>query len=100
MNLSRPLRTFFGAIALCLHSPTANAEDNDRPGVGLVLSGGGARGIAHIGVLKALEELRVPVVRITGTSMGSIVGSLYASGMSPQEIDEFFRSVDWHFVMS
>ena len=100
MNLSRPLRTFFGAIALCLHCPTANAEDNDRPGVGLVLSGGGARGIAHIGVLKALEELRVPVVRITGTSMGSIVGSLYASGMSPQEIDEFFRTVDWHFVMS
>ena len=48
--------------------------------IGLVLSGGGARGAAHVGVLKALEEMRIPVDVITGTSMGSIVGGLYASG--------------------
>ena len=51
-----------------------------RPKVGLVLSGGGARGVAHIGVLKVLEELRVPVDFIAGTSMGSLVGGIYASG--------------------
>src|SRR5262245_56690974 len=54
-----------------------------RARFGLALSGGGARGLAHIGVLKALEEMRVPVDVIAGTSMGAIVGGLYASGMSP-----------------
>ena len=55
--------------------------------VTLVLSGGGARGAAHIGVLKVLEELRVPVDMVVGTSMGSIVGGLYAAGWSPDEIE-------------
>src|SRR6267378_5667377 len=57
-----------------------------RARFGLALSGGGARGLAHIGVLKALEELRVPVDVIAGTSMGAVVGGLYACGMSPDEI--------------
>jgi hypothetical protein len=59
-----------------------------RPKIGLVLSGGGARGAAHIGVLEVLEEMHVPIDFIVGTSMGSIVGGLYASGMSPSEINE------------
>jgi NTE family protein len=100
MNPSLPLRAIIGSVALCLYSLASNAAEDDHRGVGLVLSGGGARGIAHIGVLKALEELRVPVSRITGTSIGSVVGSLYASGMSPEEIERFFRQIDWHFVMS
>src|SRR6267142_6037860 len=66
--------------------PVVPSLDATRPRVGLVLSGGGARGLAHIGVLKVLEELRVPVDVIAGTSMGAVVGGLYASGMSPDEI--------------
>ncbi len=66
-----------------------------RPRICLVLSGGGARGMAHIGVLKVLEELKVPIDCIAGTSMGAVVGGLYASGMSAREIDATMRSVDW-----
>ena len=66
-----------------------------RPRIGLVLSGGGARGAAHIGVLEVLEELRVPVDVVSGTSMGSIVGGLYAAGLSPEELGDVIQSVDW-----
>jgi NTE family protein len=66
-----------------------------RPRVCLVLSGGGARGMAHIGVLKVLEQLKVPIDCIAGTSMGAVVGGLYASGMTAQQIDATMRSVDW-----
>ncbi len=60
-----------------------------------MLSGGGARGMAHIGVLKVLEDLKIPIDCIAGTSMGAIVGGLYASGMTAQQIDSTMRSVDW-----
>src|SRR5207244_7740240 len=63
--------------------------------VGLVLSGGGARGAAHIGVLKVLEQLRVPVDAIAGTSMGAVVGGLYASGLSAGEIEKTMTSINW-----
>jgi NTE family protein len=66
-----------------------------RPRICLVLSGGGARGMAHIGVLKILEELKVPIDCIAGTSMGAVVGGLYASGMTAQQIESTIRSVDW-----
>ncbi|HMD73226.1 MAG TPA: patatin-like phospholipase family protein, partial [Steroidobacteraceae bacterium] len=66
-----------------------------RPRICLVLSGGGARGMAHIGVLKVLEQLKIPVDCIAGTSMGAIVGGLYASGMSPERIEAKMNSVDW-----
>src|SRR5271154_4917363 len=66
-----------------------------RPRICLVLSGGGARGIAHIGVLKVLEELKVPIDCIAGTSMGAVVGGLYASGMTAAQIDATIRSVNW-----
>src|SRR3984957_15376789 len=71
------------------------AEPPARPRICLVLSGGGARGIAHIGVLKVLEELKIPIDCIAGTSMGAIVGGLYASGMTALEIDATMRSLDW-----
>jgi NTE family protein len=70
----------------------------ERPKVVLVLSGGGARGSAHIGVLKVLEEYRVPVDMIVGTSMGSIVGGLYASGWSSEEIEQKITTLDWGSV--
>src|SRR6478736_3273458 len=58
-----------------------------RPRLGLVLSGGGARGLAHVGVLKVLERERIPADLIAGTSMGAIIGGLYASGMSAQDLE-------------
>lgn len=77
-------------------SPQAGAAtDSERPRIGLVLSGGGARGAAHIGVLRVLEELRVPVDYVAGTSMGSIMGGLYASGMSPDEMERAIAGIDW-----
>lgn len=63
--------------------------------VGLVLGGGGARGSAHIGVLKVLERERIPVCRVAGTSMGSIVGGLYAAGYTPAEMEDLIRTIDW-----
>ncbi len=73
----------------------ANTASATRPRVCLVLSGGGARGIAHVGVLKALEAMHVPIDCIAGTSMGAVIGGLYASGMTASQIDETIRSVDW-----
>jgi len=67
----------------------------ERVKIGLVLSGGGARGLAHVGVLKVLEQLRVPVDFVAGTSMGAIVGGLWASGMSATEIEEAVLRTDW-----
>lgn len=73
----------------------ASAGTQSRPRIGLVLSGGGARGAAHVGVLKVLEEMHIPIDAIAGTSMGAVVGGLYASGMSAQEIEQLLRSLDW-----
>jgi len=64
--------------------------------VGVVLSGGGAKGVTHIGVLKALEENGIPIDFITGTSMGAVIGGLYASGYSPGQIDSITNSRDFH----
>ncbi|WP_135457140.1 patatin-like phospholipase family protein [Vibrio echinoideorum] len=71
-------------------------QAHKRPTVAVVLAGGGAKGAAHIGVLKALEEMQIPVDYITGTSMGSYVGGLYATGMSADEIESFIYTVDWN----
>jgi NTE family protein len=70
-----------------------------RPRIGLVLAGGGAKGGAHIGVLKVLEELHVPIDCIAGTSMGALVGGGYASGLPAAEIERFVRAVDWKAVV-
>jgi NTE family protein len=88
-------------IALLL--PTclgATQIEPDRPRVCLALSGGGARGMAHIGVLKALEELQVPVDCIAGASMGSIVGGLYASGISADLLQSLIDTIDWEDVLT
>ncbi len=74
-------------------------QSGKRPVIGLVLSGGGARGASHIGVLKVLEELRIPVDVVTGTSMGSIVGGLYAYGYSVDEIERLLGETDWDTVL-
>ncbi|MEM7082513.1 MAG: patatin-like phospholipase family protein [Pseudomonadota bacterium] len=98
------MNKLLGLIALTLmllattgsHASTAPCRaDGDRPSVGLVLSGGGARGAAHVGAIKVLEELRIPVDCIAGTSMGAIVGGLYASGLSAAELEDILYGLDW-----
>jgi NTE family protein len=74
---------------------TRGADSRERPRIGLVLGGGGARGAAHIGVLRELERLRVPVDAIAGTSMGAVIGGLYAAGTTPQELEELIADLDW-----
>jgi NTE family protein len=80
--------------------PPAPPAAAARLKIGLVLGGGGARGISHVGVLKVLEELRVPVDVVVGTSMGAIVAGAYASGVSPAEMERRVRQVDWNVVLS
>ena len=93
------IRLLILALVVLSMSPAVLAADAStaahRPRIGLVLGGGGARGGAHVGVLKALKELRIPIDYIVGTSMGSIVGGLYASGMSVAEIEQEMRAMDW-----
>lgn len=69
-----------------------------QPRIALVLGGGGARGMAHVGALKALEELRIPIDLVVGTSMGAVVGGMYAAGLSPQEIEGEMAMIDWPLV--
>jgi NTE family protein len=76
-------------------APSGTPSPSGRPRIGLVLSGGGARGAAHIGVLKVLDELRVPIDAIAGTSMGAVVGGLYATGFSAQDIERIVSTLDW-----
>ena len=73
---------------------------HQRPRVAVVLSGGGAKGMAHIGVLKVLERAGIPVDIVTGTSMGSIVGGLYSVGLSATQLDSLVRRQDWPFLLS
>ena len=89
-------------VALILLCPfVANSQEcKERPKVGLVLSGGGAKGAAHIGVLKYIEEAGIPIDYIAGTSMGSIVGGMYALGYSSDEILDMISSVDWNRLIS
>lgn len=76
------------------------AAEQARPKVGLVLSGGAARGLAHIGVLKALEEQGVRIDAIAGTSMGAVVGGLYASGYKVEELEQLALEIDWQQALS
>ena len=76
------------------------ADDAPRPRIGLVLGGGGARGAAHIGVLKELERLQVPIDAIAGTSMGAVVGGLYATGVDAGELEQLVSSLDWVAALS
>ncbi|UCD55061.1 MAG: patatin-like phospholipase family protein [Candidatus Omnitrophota bacterium] len=95
-------RTIFTCLVLflpfyfCLNQP-AYAEKS-RPKIALVLGGGGARGISHIGVLKALEKHRIPVDFIVGTSIGAVIGAGYATGLSPEELEEIMTTVDWQEI--
>ena len=84
---------FAGFLCVAAHAQTPAAPA--RPKIGLALSGGGARGAAHIGVLKVLEEMKIPIDYIAGTSMGALVGASYASGTSIEELEKRLESADW-----
>ncbi len=77
---------------------TAAATVPAQPRIGLALSGGGARGLAHVGVLKVLEEMRIPISCVTGTSMGAIVGGTYASGRSAEEMEKIVVAAHWDVI--
>jgi NTE family protein len=82
-------------------APAPRSESGPvRPRVALVLSGGGARGFAHIGVLRALREMKVPVDIVVGTSMGCVVGGAFAAGQSIEELEKMARTTDWDLVVA
>lgn len=100
----KQLYRFLSVVIVCMSafSVWANTTTStttakpQRPKIALVLAGGGAKGAAHIGVLRALEELHVPVDIVTGTSMGAYVAGLYATGMNAQDIEKLVLSIDWN----
>ena len=83
-----------------LSSMAQNGTSQKDPKVGLVLSGGGAKGFAHIGVLKVLDSMNVKIDYVAGTSMGAIIGSLYASGYTGKQLDSLFRSLDFDDIIN
>src|SRR5271169_6751693 len=94
------LSSLFLSPPSCAQDAPASVQSSvqtsvSRPRVGLALSGGGALGLAEIGVIQWMEENHIPVDRIAGTSMGGIIGAMYATGMSPAEIQKFAESIDW-----
>jgi NTE family protein len=92
---------FLGAAAVAAaQEPPVAEPPRARPRVVLALSGGGARGIAHIGALRALEDAGIPVDAIAANSMGSIVGAIYATGRSSSELEAVVRSMDWASLFS
>jgi len=92
------MKHFFLFVSLFFLSQVALGQEksveNTRPKVGLVLSGGGAKGLAHIGVLKVIDSLGIKVDYISGTSMGAVVGGLYASGYTANQLDSIFSKID------
>ncbi len=101
---SRALSVATVLTILATHCPRLQAQTapvaprSMGPRVGLALSGGGARGIAHVGVLKVLDELRVPISCVTGTSMGAIVGATFAAGRTPAEMEKLVLEANWEEI--
>jgi len=94
------MRRLLSCLLLCLCPLMLFAAEAPRPKVGLVLSGGAARGLAHVGVLKALEEQGIHIDAIAGTSMGAVIGGLYASGYKIDELEKLALSIDWQEALS
>ncbi|NVJ84825.1 MAG: patatin-like phospholipase family protein [Algoriphagus sp.] len=96
------LRIIFSILLLCLSSHYLIGQvSSEKPArIGLVLSGGGAKGIAHVGIIKAMEEAGLRPDFIVGTSMGSVIGGLYSIGYSAEDLEEIIRSTDWDLVVS
>ena len=96
-------RTFILLFLLALPFPLRAQQDSPprpRPKIGIALEGGGAMGLAHIGVLKWFEEHHIPVDYLAGTSMGGLVGGFYATGLTPEELTTLINGMDWRKVLS
>ncbi len=87
-------------ILLLLAAISIPLAAQQRPRIGLALSGGGALGLSHVGVIKWLEKNRIPIDAVAGTSMGALVGGLYAAGYTSDEIEQFLGGVDWQAVLA
>ncbi len=104
--LNKPPLRAVGCLLLALLLPlaagaeTSTTDTQARPRIGLVLGGGGARGLAHVGVLQALEAHGIQVDAVAGTSMGAIIGGLYAAGYSPAQIEQIALGIDWERAFS
>ncbi|PJG59863.1 patatin-like phospholipase family protein [Aeromonas cavernicola] len=96
LSSARTIKTHLLLLLLAVLPCVAMASENERPQIALVLSGGGAKGAAHIGILKALERQRIPVDIIVGTSMGAYVAGMYAMGLSAQEVEQATLAIDWN----
>jgi NTE family protein len=95
------MRNFvFTLVLMIISSVLSGQELNRKPKIGLVLSGGGAKGFAHVGVLKVLEEAKIPIDYIAGTSIGSIIGGLYACGYDATTLENIILKQDWASVLS
>ena len=94
------MRRLLICLLLCLCPMALFAVEKPQPKIGLVLSGGAARGLAHVGVLKALEEQGIRVDAIAGTSMGAVIGGLYASGYKIDELEKLALDIDWQEALS
>ncbi|MFK7608640.1 MULTISPECIES: patatin-like phospholipase family protein [unclassified Pseudomonas] len=94
------MRRLLSCLLLCLCPLALFAVEKPQPKIGLVLSGGAARGLAHVGVLKALEEQGIRVDAIAGTSMGAVIGGLYASGYKIDELEKLALDIDWQEALS
>lgn len=94
------MKKYIYLIMLFLYAGFQPIYAQERMKVGVVLSGGGAKGAAHIGVLKAIEEAGIPIDYIAGTSMGAVIGGLYAIGYSPAQLDSIIKGQDWTFLLS
>ena len=100
-----PPRKYFALFLVCITSVFCLAQElpppraGNRPTIGLVLEGGGALGLAHIGVIQYLEEHRIPVSYIAGTSMGGLVGGVYATGRNAKEVREVVHTINWNEVI-
>ena len=93
-NPKKPMKKLLLLVSLLIFTQISLGQESPKPKIGLVLSGGGAKGLAHIGVLKVIDSLGIKVDYIAGTSMGAVVGGLYASGYTGNQLDSIFSKID------
>src|SRR5437899_1811 len=96
----RATATALVAMLCCSFGPAQESHPAGPPKIGLVLEGGSALGLAHIGVLRWLEEHRVPISYVAGTSMGGLVGGIYATGHSATELQQLIQTIKWDEVLA
>ena len=100
MNKFHAYRTTLLILLISFFYLSSAGQNGTRPKIGLALSGGGAKGLIHIGILEAIDSAGLKVDYLTGTSMGSIMGAMYAAGYSGDTIEELCRTMDWNFLFS